>query len=244
MQIIVFYSAGPSLDFMLNALQQSFLSVQQAFSALNLVLNTSKTKVMWFGKKNAPLPTGVITTSEGLELEVVTSYKYLGVWLDGTLSFSQHISKLQAKVKSRLGFLYRNRSSFTPAAKLTLIQMTILPMLDYGDIIYRSAGKGALERLDVLYHSAIRFATNAPYRTHHCTLYSSVNWSSLYTRRKTHWLMLIYKTLLGLTPPYLRYLLHPPHTSPVLHPFCQTHSVKGSQSTHIPGSLVFSVRCS
>jgi hypothetical protein len=32
---------------------------------------------MWFGKKNAPLPTGVITTSEGLEFEVVTSYKYL-----------------------------------------------------------------------------------------------------------------------------------------------------------------------
>ena len=90
---------------------------------------------MWFGKKNAPLPTGVITTSEGLELEVVTSYKYLGVWLDGTLSFSQHISKLQDSVKSRLGFLYRNRSSFNPAAKLTLFQMTILPMLDYGDVI-------------------------------------------------------------------------------------------------------------
>ena len=105
---------------------------------------------MWFGKKNAPLPTGVITASEGLELEVVTSYKYLGVWLDGTLSFSQHISKLQAKVKSRLGFLYRNHFSFTPAAKLTLIQMSILPMLDYRDVIYRSAGKGALEWLDVL----------------------------------------------------------------------------------------------
>ena len=87
--------------------------------------------------------------------------------------------------------------------------MTILPMLDYRDVIYRSAGKGALERLDVLYHSAIRFATNAPYRTHHCTLYSSVNWSSLYTHRKTHWLMLIYKTLFGLTPPYLRYQLQP-----------------------------------
>ena len=85
---------------------------------------------------------------------------YLGVWLDGTLSFSQHISKLQAKVKSRLGFHYRDQSSFTPDVKLTLIQMNILPMLDYGDVIYRSAGKGALEQLDGLYHSAIRFATN------------------------------------------------------------------------------------
>jgi hypothetical protein len=149
---------------------------------------------MWFGKKNAPLPTGVISTSEGSELEVVTSYKYVGVWLDGTLSICQHISKLQAKVKSSLGFLYRNRSFFTPAIDLNLVQMTILPQLDYGDVIYRSAGKGA---------------TNAPYRTHHSTLYSSVNWSTLYTHRKTHWLMLIYKTLLGLTPSYLRYLLQP-----------------------------------
>ena len=92
----VLESAGPSPNVVLNALQQSFLSVKQVFSTLNLVLNTSKAKVMWFGKKNAPLLTGVITTSEALELEVVTSYKYLGVWLDVALSFSQHISKLQA----------------------------------------------------------------------------------------------------------------------------------------------------
>jgi hypothetical protein len=54
MQMIVLNLPGPSLDFVLNTLKQHFLSVQQAFSALNLVLNTSKTKVMWFGKKNAP----------------------------------------------------------------------------------------------------------------------------------------------------------------------------------------------
>ena len=76
-------------------------------------------------------------------------------------------------------------------------------MLDYRDAICRSAGNGEIERLDVLYHSAMRFATNAPYRTHHHTLYSSVNWSSLYTSHKTHWLMLIYKN------PYLKYLLQP-----------------------------------
>jgi hypothetical protein len=64
----VLYSAGPSPDFVLNTLQQSFLSVQQIFSAFNLFLNTSKTKVMWFGKKNASLPTGVITTSDLLRI--------------------------------------------------------------------------------------------------------------------------------------------------------------------------------
>jgi hypothetical protein len=53
-------SSTYSLDFVLNTLQ-SFLSVQQAFSVLNLVQNISKTKVMWFVKKNVPLSTGVIT---------------------------------------------------------------------------------------------------------------------------------------------------------------------------------------
>ena len=72
--MIVLYSAGPSPDLALNALQQSFLSVQQAFSTL--VLNISKTKVMWFGKKNAPLPTGVITTSEVLELPSTSTWEY------------------------------------------------------------------------------------------------------------------------------------------------------------------------
>ena len=57
---------------------------------------------------------------------------------------------------------YRYQTNRYQAAKLTLIQMTILPMLDYGDVIYRLAGKGALKGLDVLYHSAIRFPTNAP----------------------------------------------------------------------------------
>jgi hypothetical protein len=43
----VLYSAGPSPYFVLSAPQQRFLSVEQAFSALNLVLNTAKVHVVW-----------------------------------------------------------------------------------------------------------------------------------------------------------------------------------------------------
>ena len=85
--------------------------------------------------------------------------------------------------------------------------MTVLPLFDYGDTIFRLASKGLLERLDVIYHSAIRFATNAPYRTHHCDLYSLLNWPSLETRRTIHWLTLVYKTLYGHTP----HLINLPH---------------------------------
>ena len=170
---------------------------------------------MWFGRKRAAQD-GTILAADGQKLDLVSSYKYLGVWIDSSLSFSEHLSLLHSKVKARLSFLYRNRSLFTASAKRSLLHLTVLSLFDHGDAIYRSACKGALERLNVLHHSAIRFETNAPYRTHHCDLYTLANWPPLEIRCNIHWLMLVFKALLGLTPPYLTQLLHlrppTPHT--------------------------------
>jgi hypothetical protein len=55
-------------------------------------------------------------------------------------------------------------------AKHTLIKLIILPILDFGDVIYKIASNTLLSKLDVVYHSAIHFVTKAPYTTHHCHL--------------------------------------------------------------------------
>jgi hypothetical protein len=115
----------------------------------------------------------------------VSCYKYLGLWLDSSLSFTTHIKHLQSKVEARLGFLYRNKASFTRAAKHMLVKMTLLPIFDYGDSIYRMASHSTLSKLDPLHHSAVRFATGAPFTTHHCNLYNLVDWTSLHTRLST-----------------------------------------------------------
>ena len=92
---------------------------------------------------NQSLPTPArpssITTLVGSDLEYVDNYKYLGVWLNCKLSFQTHIKHLQSKIKSRIGFLYRNKASFTHAAKHTLVKLTILPILDFGDVIFKIA---------------------------------------------------------------------------------------------------------
>ena len=87
-----------------------------------------------------------ITTLDGSDLEYVDNYKYLGVWLDCKLSFQTHIKHLQSKIKSRIGFLFRNKASFTHAAKHTLVKLTILPILDFGDVIYKIASNTLLNR--------------------------------------------------------------------------------------------------
>ncbi|CDQ80962.1 unnamed protein product [Oncorhynchus mykiss] len=144
-----------------------------------------------------------ITTLDGSDLEYVDNYKNLGVWLDCKLSFQSHIKHLQSKIKSRIGFLFRNKASFTHAAKHTLVKLTILPILDFGDVIDKKGSNTLLSKLDAVYHSAIRFVTKAPYTTHHCDLYALVGWLSLHICRQTHWL----QSLLGKVPPYLSSLV-------------------------------------
>ncbi|CDQ89749.1 unnamed protein product [Oncorhynchus mykiss] len=150
----------------------------------------------------APACPTSITTLDSSDLEYVDIYKYLGVWLDCKLSFQTHIKHLQSKIKSRVGFLFR-----THAAKLTLVKLTILPILDFGDVIYKIASNTLLSKLDAVYHSAIRLVTKAPYTTHHCDLYALVGWPSLHIRHQTHWLQVIYKSMLGKAPPYLSSLV-------------------------------------
>ena len=76
-----------------------------------------------------------ITCLDGSDLEYVDNYKYLSVWLDCKLSFQTHIKHLQSKIKSRVGFLFRNKDSFIHVTKLTLVKLTILPILDFGNVI-------------------------------------------------------------------------------------------------------------
>ena len=204
----ILYASGPSLCSAASTLQDSLTSIEHSFHNLHLRLNSKKTKCILFNRKNNTSSPPKIVCADNSELEFVKSYKYLGLWLDSSLSFSTHINNIQIKVKARLAFLFRNKASFTRSAKLTLVKMTILPIVDYGDTIYKMASKTALHKLDVLHHSAIRFATNAPFNTHHCELFKLVDWPSLQTRRLRHWLQFIYKTLLGKTPYYLSSLLH------------------------------------
>ena len=114
-----------------------------------------------------------ITTLDSSDLEYVDNYKYLGVWLDCKLSFQTRIKHLQSKIKSRIGFLFRNKASFTHVAKHTL-KLTILPILDFGDVIYKIASNTLLRLRPICYHSVIHFVTKAPYTTHHCDLYALV----------------------------------------------------------------------
>ena len=129
---------------------------------------------------------------------------------DCELSFQPHIKHLQSKIKSRIGFLFRNTASFTHATKHTHGKLTILPILpilDFGDVIYKIFFKTLLSKLDAVCHNAIHFVTKAPYTTQLCDLYALVGWLLVHICCQTHCLQVIYKSMLGKAPPYLSSLV-------------------------------------
>ncbi len=46
------------------------------------------------------------------DLQIVSIYKYLGIWLDEKLAFDVHINYLVKRLKPRLGFLFWQKKMF------------------------------------------------------------------------------------------------------------------------------------
>lgn len=117
------------------------------------------------------------------------------------------VGELSQKLKTKIGFLYRNRQCLSYENRIKIVQTCLLPVLDYADIIYMHASAQTLKPLDALYHSSIRLITGDGYQTHHCTLYEKVGWCSLSTCREQHCLIFIFKAILNKLPFYLNRLL-------------------------------------
>ena len=74
-----------------------------------------------------------ILTLDNQPLELVTTYKYLGVLISSDLSWSTHIQEITTKAKQIIGMLYRNISKFTTDryTMLKLYKSLICPHLEY-----------------------------------------------------------------------------------------------------------------
>lgn len=199
----IIYTAAASINQALMNLQKAFNTIQYTLDKLKLVLNSKKTKYMIFNRTHRKDTDITISTLCGSEIERVGSYKYLGIWLDEKLAFNVHIDQLLKKLKSKLGFFYRFKNCFPYEARKKLVESTFLTIIDYGDLVYMHAASSVLRKLDSVYHAALRFVCGAEYRTHHCILYESLSWFSLYHRRNLHMYVFIAKALLGKLPSYI-----------------------------------------
>ena len=82
--------------------------------------------------------------------ERVNKFKYLGVRLDNTLSWKDHIEYIGTKISSRLGVLRRAHKVLPKPTCLMLYNTIVLPLFDYCSPVWDSCEAGSNNYLDKL----------------------------------------------------------------------------------------------
>ena len=103
-----------------------------------LTLNVKKTKVMLFGSsiKISKNTDNFKVKINNDVLDQVNSFKYLGVYLDPTLSWKGHLTHVRNSVNRKIGLLYRTRSFLKGDTLNTIYQSVVLPSLEYCDVVW------------------------------------------------------------------------------------------------------------
>ncbi len=171
-----------------------------------LSLNVAKSKSMVFSLRTHDSNSLNITVC-GQVLEEVTQYKYLGIFLDKKLNFDFHIESICSGAKKKLALLGRTRKFVTKESSLLLYKTLLLPVLDYGDVLYGTASIASLAKVQRIQNSACRIVLFADKRTHIVDLHRELNLLELHMRRKFHLDTLVFKCMHNLAPRYLCNLL-------------------------------------
>ena len=79
---------------------------------------------------------------QGKILEKVPKFSYLGVFLDETLSWKDHVEYVSCKVNSRLGLLSRIRACLTLEASKQVYTSLVQPLFDYADASWGKISEG------------------------------------------------------------------------------------------------------
>ena len=136
----VLYIASPQHEVSERKLRKDLTSLSDWCNRKGIRMNTDKTKLMWFGSARSTKDLPQITmTIDGSPVQSVTSYKYLGVHLDGQLNYAKHITKLISAASLKLKQFRRMRSFLNTTAATLVYKSMLLPLLEYGDNFLSSA---------------------------------------------------------------------------------------------------------
>ena len=177
-------------------------------SVNKLTLNMNKTEFMLIGSRQKlnTLATTPVLKIDQAPVKQVSTTKSLGVILDDHLASTWHdqIELLCKKIAFSIGALKRIRQ-FVPTSTLHLVFKTLVqPHFDYCDIVWGSCGETLSTKLQKLQNRAARVLTFSSYDIDANQLIIDLGWNTLSTQRDKHKAILVFKSLNGLTPEYLR----------------------------------------
>ena len=185
-------------------MNDSISKIGHWFKNNQLTLNIKKTKFMVFGTHNFLSNfVDVNLMYDRTSIERVDKFRYLGVILDPTLSWSDHVDYISSIISKRIGVIRRVKF-YLPFKTLNMLaNALVFPHFDYCSAVWTNFNMEHLNSLQILQNKLARILLSADIRTPIDHLMSSLNWHKLDKRWQNQLLLLIFKCLVHEAPSYL-----------------------------------------
>ncbi|KAK3105561.1 hypothetical protein FSP39_000518 [Pinctada imbricata] len=157
------HTSGKDIQEIQNNLNIDVESITNWCSQNKMIINTDKSKVMLVASshKQKSNPNLSIQIHNQL-LENVEQEKLLGVFIDKSMTFTQHINYICKNVSSKIALLGRIKKFLPIPTRKLYYNSYILPVFDYCITIWGNASKTQLERVFKLQKRAARIILDKP----------------------------------------------------------------------------------
>ena len=117
-------------------------------------------------------------------LNRVTTHKHLGMTFSDDMKWGAHIDAILKKAFNRLNGIRRLKQVITRTVKETLYKSLVLPLVEYGSVLFDNCSAALKLRLERLYRNAAVIVTGAFRNTSFARLLNELGWDTLDDRRK------------------------------------------------------------
>ena len=109
-------------------------------------------------------------------------YKYLGVEIDQSFTWRDHVDEITKKASGGIGVLRRIRHFIPYHTLITMFKSIVLSYFHYCSIVWGSCGEGMRNRLQTLQNRAARVVTSSSYDRRSVEILDELGWDNLETR--------------------------------------------------------------
>ena len=170
-----------------------------------MIINEQKTKALLIGgsKKLTGTTENLQLHINNQDIETTECEKLLGVYIDSSLSWANHVKHVKSIVQNRVNLLKYLKQHLPTEARKVFYSAYILPHFDFCSVVWNNATMGRLQDLVKLQKRAARIILDKKYDTPSSELFKKLNWLPLLDRFKYNRCTEVFKAIHEGCPQYM-----------------------------------------
>ena len=226
-QVYTSFPPDQQVDMLLIKIRECIMLIQKWMTSYCLQLNPSKTEIIILGPQRILniISLHGIQLTDAVCIRFASSTKSLGIYIDQTLSFKEHIIKLRQDCFRLIRNICKVRFLFTEDQLKSIVNSLIVCKLDYCNGLFYGIDERWIEELQRIQNAAGKAVYGLYKHDHVGNTLKNLHWLPVMQRIEYKVLLIVFKCLNGMGPQYLSQMLNYGnygHSVSLVEPFMNT----------------------